>query len=122
METQALYTLHRVLYETLKHLSGLTFIVRILPCSSSLLIIVKYVPRWPRLVIKEAVKCEGKLEVDKSHLEFQKTLKTWIHFAHRVRQKRRLSAQRAAVKAELQLSCAACDDSSDQLDSCVSRC
>ena len=70
METQALDPLDALsvvgLYETLKHLSGLTFIVRILPCSSSLLIIVKYVPRWPRLVIKEAVKCEGKLEV--SHI------------------------------------------------------
>ena len=50
------HTLHRVLYETLKYLSGLTFIVRILPCSSSLLIIVKYVPRWPRFVIKEGVR------------------------------------------------------------------
>ena len=67
METQALDPLDALsvvgLYETLKHLSGLTFIVRILPCSSSLQIIVKYVPRWPRLVIKEGVRCEGKSEV-----------------------------------------------------------
>ena len=60
MEAQALDPLDALsvvgLYETLKHLSGLTFIVRILPCSSSLLIIVKYVPRWPRLVIKEGVR------------------------------------------------------------------
>ena len=60
METQALDPLDALsvveLYETFKHLSGLTFIVRILPCSSSLQIIVKYVPRWPRLVIKEDVR------------------------------------------------------------------